>query len=78
VSSSDHGLLVQSKKPPGGLVARMARQGIIAGVVLELLQYLSWREGSLGAPAIGEDLFAQLPAILGVSGGRRMLRKIVS
>jgi hypothetical protein len=65
VSSFDHGLLLQSKKPPGGLVARMARQGI-AGVVLELLQYLSWREGTLGAPAIGEDLFAQLPAVFGV------------
>jgi hypothetical protein len=72
VSSFDHGLLLQSKKPPGGLVARMARQGI-AGVVLELLQYLSWREGSLAAPAIDEGLFAQLPAILGVyeRGGRR-------
>jgi hypothetical protein len=52
----------------------------IAGVVLELLQHLSWRVGSLGAPEIDEDLFAQLPAILGVSerGGRCMLRELVS
>jgi hypothetical protein len=52
----------------------------IAGVVLELLQHLSWRVGSLGAPEIDEDLFAQLPAILGVSerGGQCMLRELVS
>jgi hypothetical protein len=66
VSSFDYGLLLQSKKLPSGLVVRIAWQGI-AGVVLELLQYLSWRVGSLGAPEIDEDLFAQLPAILGVS-----------
>ena len=63
VSSFDHGLLLQSKKLRGELVARVARQGI-AGPGTSA--YLSWREGSLGAPAIDEGLFAQLPAILGV------------
>jgi hypothetical protein len=79
VSSFDYGLLLRSKKLPSGLVVRIAWQGI-AGVVLELLQHLSWRVGSLGAPEIDEDLFAQLPAILGVSerGGQCMLRELVS
>jgi hypothetical protein len=76
VSSFDYGLLLQSKKLRGELVVRIARQGI-AGVLLELPQDSARQEESVGAPAIDENLFAQLPAILGAHerSGRCMLRE---
>jgi hypothetical protein len=79
VSSFDYGLLLRFKKLPGGL-GRAHRAAGHRRRVLEFLQYLSWREGSLGAPAIDEDLFAQLlPSLVcpnAAAGG--MLREIVS